>query len=49
MINNDLRVKISEILDKAKRLSLCCDVWTKQGMTESFWVSQFNVFSAEEH
>ena len=28
-IYSDLRVKISEILDKAKWLSLYCDVWTK--------------------
>ena len=33
---SDLKVKLSDVIKNARKISLCCDVWSKQGMTASF-------------
>ena len=35
-VYTELKHTISLVLQNAKRISLCCDIWTKQGMTASF-------------
>ena len=31
-----VKTKISQVLKKARKIHLCCDIWSKKGMTESF-------------
>ena len=31
----ELKAKLSEVINNARRISICCDVWSKQGMTAS--------------
>lgn len=41
----DLKVKLSEVINNARRISLFCDVWSKQGMTASFLGVTIHCFS----
>ena len=49
---SDLQHNISLVLEQTKRISICCDIWSKQGMTASFLgviVHCFTVHDRKRH
>lgn len=48
-VYEDLRKKISKVLTASRKLNICCDIWTKQGMTASFLGVTVHLFLPDDN
>ena len=45
----DLKAKIVNVLKDSQRVSICCDIWTKKGMSSSYLGIAAHFFTRSDH